>query len=472
MSYDAVLNTQRGLIVAPAGCGKTQLIIDTLNIAQTKPYLVLTHTTAGVAALKQRLKRLGVPPKNYVVTTLDGWALRLAKFFPTLCPITTTIEQPKFFYPELRKAVGELLRSGNINDIIHSSYSKLLVDEYQDCDLNQHSIIKLLSDILPTVIFGDPMQCIFNFRGIVMPVWTQDVEAYFPTILTLNTPWRWNNAGAPSLGLWILECRKALANREKIDLSSCPKFVNFQNITGVATSDTQIQQNAHYNLMQKYPNESALILGDSARPASRHAYAQHVNGLDVVEPVDLNDVTRAANDFDKMQGLVLVQSILATAASMMTNVDTASTLKRISTIQAGRNRTPPTLVEHTLCLLIQNKSSRGILDAFLQLEAKPGSRIYRQAAFNALKDAIEMSSSSLEMSIFDAATKVRELRRHAGDKRISKRAIGSTLLLKGLECDHVIILDADAMNAQHLYVALSRGAKSITVFARKKLVGN
>lgn len=169
MNTDAVLGSRLGLIVAPAGCGKTHLIADTLNISQPKPYLVLTHTTAGVAALKQRLKRQAVPPKNYVVTTLDGWALRLAKFFPTLCPISATPEQPKLFYPELRRAVIALLNSGQISDIIFASYSRLLVDEYQDCDLSQHLMVEALSNMLPTVVFGDPMQCIFNFRGVVMP---------------------------------------------------------------------------------------------------------------------------------------------------------------------------------------------------------------------------------------------------------------------------------------------------------------
>ncbi|TCN84229.1 hypothetical protein EDC91_1121 [Shewanella fodinae] len=124
MSVEAVLTSTRGLIIAPAGCGKTHLIAETLAVAQSKPYLVLTHTTAGVAALKQRLRRLSIPPQNYVVTTLDGWALRLTKFFPTLCPITSVPEQGKIFYPELRRVVFTLLKSGLVNDLIQASYSK------------------------------------------------------------------------------------------------------------------------------------------------------------------------------------------------------------------------------------------------------------------------------------------------------------------------------------------------------------
>ncbi|WP_337920104.1 hypothetical protein, partial [Vibrio cholerae] len=61
--------------------------------------------------------------------------------------------------------------------------------------LNQHNLIASLSNILPTVIFGDPMQCIFDFGG-PMPDWGSGVLKQFPLIGELNTPWRWNNAGA------------------------------------------------------------------------------------------------------------------------------------------------------------------------------------------------------------------------------------------------------------------------------------
>lgn len=97
MSVDAVLNASKGLIVAPAGCGKTHLITEALGFAQSKPYLVLTHTTAGVTALKKRLSRFAIPPRNYVVTTIDGWALKIAGCFPGLCPLGVGPENPTVF---------------------------------------------------------------------------------------------------------------------------------------------------------------------------------------------------------------------------------------------------------------------------------------------------------------------------------------------------------------------------------------
>lgn len=470
MTVYKVLDAYRGLVIAPAGCGKTHLISETLRVSQSKPYLVLTHTTAGVASLKQKLRRLSVPATNYVVTTIDGWALRLANFFPALCPIVSSPGNGKAYYPELRQKAVNLLNSGQISDIIRASYSRLLVDEYQDCDLNQHQLVQALSLTLPTVVFGDPMQCIFNFGG-PMPDWAKEVEAYFPTIQELNTPWRWNNAGTPALGEWILHCRQLLSQGHKIDLTSCPAHVFSHQLTGNSRTDLQSQQGIHYALLQSHPSESLLILGDSTSPKLRHEFAKLTPNIDVVEPVEFRDIIASAAELDIASGMNLVEVVLKTAANMMTNVEAPQTLQRLNSIIAGRNRTPPTPVEHYLSCLAQDPTRANMLNIFQHLELKEGVRIYRKSAFHALKEAISISIHSPEQSISDAAAKVRERIRHTGDKRIPHRAIGSTLLLKGLECEHAIILNAGALNSKNLYVALSRGAKSINVFAQSNLVG-
>ena len=79
----SLLDLRQAAVVAPAGCGKTHLIAESLRAYDgSVPVLVLTHTNAGVAALRQRLARLAVPARLYRVTTLDGWAMRLGRAFP------------------------------------------------------------------------------------------------------------------------------------------------------------------------------------------------------------------------------------------------------------------------------------------------------------------------------------------------------------------------------------------------------
>ncbi|NOH53642.1 AAA family ATPase [Vibrio coralliilyticus] len=468
MNVEAVLETNRGSIVAPAGCGKTHLITKALSVKSIKPILVLTHTTAGVSALKKRLCRLSVPTSHYVITTIDGWALRIANNFPTLCPVHSSPETAQVFYPEIRQSVLRLLNTGSISDILQASYSRLLVDEYQDCDVNQHNLICSLSEVLPTIIFGDPMQCIFNFRGTTIPNWNSDVLQHFPIIDELETPWRWNNAGSPILGEWILAARDNLMKGMRVDLRTCPEHVALHPLTDVAQTDLVNQRNEQHAILNRYPTDSLLIIGSSINERSRHSYAQGSSRIEVVEPVQLASVTSAASQFDNNTGKALATTIMQVASTMITNVELAKTSKRVESILNGRSRKPATNSEQALCNVAIDSSRSNILEALRQLELKPGANVYRKGAYNSLKDSISLAIASPTSSIFDSACATRERLRQHGDRRIPSRAIGSTLLLKGLEADHCMILDAQArgMNANHLYVALSRGAKTITIFSR------
>lgn len=468
MTVEAVLGARRGMIVAPAGCGKTHLIANVLRVKPVNRYLVLTHTTAGVTALKKRLTSLAVPGSHYVVTTLDGWAVRVATSFPGLCPTDVPPESGSPYYNSLRQHILTLLRAGNITDIIQASYSRLLVDEYQDCNTVQHELVDALAEILPTVTFGDPLQCIFSFSG-PMPDWVNEVMIRFPPLGTLRTPWRWNNARTPALGEWLLACRSALHSGQAIRLDSCPAHVTFRQLTGVPANDLQMQQQEFYRLVRQDEGGSVLILGNSRRPDTRHKFALRLNGLDVLEPVELGDVIRIARSLDNVEDANLVSMLLTSAGELITNVEATSTLSRMSSIQAGRNRTPPSPVEAALMNLSGAPTRTALLAALCAIEEKPGVKVYRRGAFRALKDTLSLSVSAPGRSLADCAASIREQRRYRGDQRIPLRAIGSTLLLKGLECDHAIILDADSMSANDLYVALSRGAKSVTVFSRSAL---
>lgn len=81
-SIDDVINAQCGHIIAPAGCGKTELIVNSIVVSAERPVLVLTHTTAGVAALRHRFKKAGIASENYRLNTIAGWALTLVSMFP------------------------------------------------------------------------------------------------------------------------------------------------------------------------------------------------------------------------------------------------------------------------------------------------------------------------------------------------------------------------------------------------------
>ena len=70
-----------GYVVAPAGFGKTHLIAASLCHAE-KRQLVLTHTYAGVNALRRKMRQIGVPNGAFRIDTIASWALRLSLSYP------------------------------------------------------------------------------------------------------------------------------------------------------------------------------------------------------------------------------------------------------------------------------------------------------------------------------------------------------------------------------------------------------
>jgi hypothetical protein len=69
-----------GIIVAAAGCGKTEQIANATQLSGGRR-LILTHTHAGVDVLRQRLKKLNVPRTKFRLDRIAGWCLRYAASF-------------------------------------------------------------------------------------------------------------------------------------------------------------------------------------------------------------------------------------------------------------------------------------------------------------------------------------------------------------------------------------------------------
>lgn len=451
MTPGVILNSKKGLVVAPAGCGKTQLIVDILKTPTEKPYLVLTHTTAGVAALRQRLMKARISKSNYHITTIAGWALDVASKFPIRSNFK--IDILSLSYPELHNSISTLCKEGHINDVISASYSRLFVDEYQDCSISQHSLICAMSTCLPTVVFGDPLQAIFDFdKKDPLPDWESDIVRFFPKICHLDIPWRWLNSGNKDLGNWLLRIRSAISKRQSINLKNADIGINWKPLSGNQQNDFQLQIDTCNHLRKNMlPTESLLIVGNSKAAEERYKFAIKINGIGVVEPVRFKDIIYLARKIDS-KNTDTHDCVLITASTMMTNVESFKLPDKAN--------------------LVADSMQQMAIKLLTKLEQKSECRIFRQVAFSVLKDALLHSINNPGKSVTDSISIIIQKRQHKGDKKIPNHAIGSTLLLKGLEADHVMILDAspEQMNPNHLYVALSRGAKSITIFSLNAIV--
>lgn len=455
-----LLAIDRGLIIAPAGCGKTHLITEALQRNEhEKPILVLTHTNAGVAALRQRLIGLSVSKSTYRLATIDGWAMRLVSMFPNRSDYSAGPNPKKPNYKRIRQAGWSLLKTGHITDIIKANYSRLLVDEYQDCSYHQHGITYHAARILPTCVLGDPMQAIFGFGDDGLAEWDNHVCKHFPQVGELNTPWRWCNAHNEKLGIWLLGVRKQLLSGQPIDISTAPDSVRWVRLQGDADDHKRLVNAARCRHRTK--GETTLVIGDSRSASSRYKIAKNVPGIITVEPVDLKDLTSFASTLELGDGHS-VKETLEFASSVITNVGVQSMTTRLKTLAAGREQNPASDIELAAIELGENPTLPNVAKLLSECSRQTGCRTFRPAVLRACLRSITMSEASPDISFEEAAIHVREENRAIG-RQLPQSAIGSTLLLKGLEADHVVVLNANELDAKNLYVAMTRGAKSVTL---------
>ena len=463
-----VLRVARGLVVAPAGCGKTQLIADALiRHDDPKPILVLTHTNAGVAALRSRLDRAGVKPSAYRLSTIDGWAIRLITTFPQRSghdPSILTGQRPN--YRAIREAAFGLLKSKHVNDVVAASYSRMLVDEYQDCSICQHGIVYYASLILPVCVMGDRMQAIFGFGDDPLADWDKHVCGHFALAGTLDRPWRWINAGAEQLGAWLLDARRKLLAGAAIDLRTLPDHVVWVSLDGSPSDDARHRKACQATVPGGHGG--VLIIDDSLKPDSHRRFARLTPGAATVEAVDLRDLVSFAANFD-LKAPDALGKIASFAEGLMTNTSAAELVRRTATIMRGADRRAASDVELAAIAFLEGRTYQQVVDLLVEMNMAPGTHVYRLTVLRACLRALEICQGPDAKTFGETAIHIREQNRVLG-RSLPHRAVGSTLLLKGLEADVVVILKADDLDARNLYVAMTRGSKRVVVCSKSPVL--
>lgn len=450
----------RGLVLAPAGCGKTQLITDALARHDgPKPILVLTHTNAGVAALRGRLERAGVKPSAYRAATLDGFAIRLISTFPQRAghdPRIVTAARPN--YEAIRDTASRLVAAGHLNDILAASFDHLFVDEYQDCSIRQHALVTWLAQSLSTAIVGDPFQAIFGFNAAdPLADWQTDVLSFFPKAGELGIPWRWNNAGAHDLGQWLLSIRPDLAAGKPIDLRNAPGSVQWIQLDG--RQDDALRRAAAD--VDAPGDTKVLIIGDSTDPRGQRRFARQVEGAVTVEAVDLRDLTDFGSALDVARPEAL-SAVAGFAESLMSAFSANDLVRSVAAARAGNLGRPLSGIEQAAVRFEASRSLADVADILSAINRAGGVRCYRPAVLAAAQRALQLAASPDGPSFREATVTIREYSRLIG-RPLAKRSVGSTLLLKGLEADISVILNAGALNARNLYVAMTRGSRRVLV---------
>lgn len=452
----------RCAMVAPAGCGKTEIIAKAVALhGGGRRSLVLTHTHAGVDALRSRLRRFGASAGSHHVHTIAGWALRLAVNFPATSGVRDETPATDEQWSAVYMGAARLLALRPLAEVIRSSYEGVYVDEYQDCSVEQHSVVRVLADLLPCRLVGDPLQGIYAFRGTPVS-WTEHVAPTFTATAGPVAPRRWERTN-PALGAWLQHVRVDIEVGRPFDLRDGPvKWVpgglgaQAREITACRAAVVDGENAA---VILRWPNEA-------------HALSQRLGGqYSCIEPVESNDLFRYAVEIDAAEGPHRAAKVLEFAKSSLTKI--ATPMASISAaFEKGRE---PTRAKKwapqrdALVAVARTKTPESVLEALEQLQRLPGAHPYRRELLGEMRKALRAVAAGEHPALEAAARSIRQRTRVLG-RTFPRMAVGTTLLVKGLEFDHAVVLRADRFDAKNLYVALTRACRSLTVSSESPIL--
>lgn len=471
MDIEAFLSADKSMVIAPAGYGKTHTIAEAIAAySGAKKVLVLTHTHAGIASLKKKFEEKKLPSSKYHLDTICSYALALTKSYHiNKEEIPDESDMAILFAFAIEHAI-KILKAKPIRRLLNAQYEHLIVDEYQDCSEIQHAMILELANTLKTHLLGDPLQGIFGFRAERVVDFNDPSFAPFSQdCQTLETPWRWNNAGNSALGQDLAGIRSKLMAGEDVDLRAYRSIVTIVGSEkDYAIPQTPVRTQIFWEL-----NRNAIIIHPlSASLEPRKAVVKKFQMLQMLEPIDGKDYYTWCDAYDRLTGQALVKAV----ADMMRKVSSkqpintwinanGALVKKQKADEQGIRNTLQEIVEP-----LYERKSYGLIAKLIGAIAKlPNVTVYRKEFVRNVHRVL-IEASKLGLTATEALARNRNIVRRSG-RSLTKKSIGSTLLTKGLEFDNVVVLNAHQFDSpKHLYVALTRCCKRLVVITNNPVL--
>jgi DNA helicase-2/ATP-dependent DNA helicase PcrA len=388
------------------------------------------------------------------VDTIAGFALRYAASFPGRSGIVITEPRTPEEWAAVYEAAQRVFEGRVGRGVLRESFSGLFVDEYQDCTKDQHALVIAMADVVPARLVLDPMQGIFGFAGDLVTV-DQDLAPEFEALPELTTPWRWHN-GNRELGDWLVDVRRDLERGVPIDLAAAPidhGAPTPQNQT--ATCRTVAGRDGSVVAIGQWPQDCQSI-------------GRRLRGVfTCMEPIECPDLLSWAGRIEAATGPARAAELIRFASTCKTKVGTDLSSAR-DRLAAGTMASSAGSEEKRAAIAALNHVAasgelNGVLRAMNAIDRLPG-YMYRRELWREMGRTIRAFGTDRHPTLPGAAWHVRDGGRQEG-RRVERRTVSRTLLVKGLEFDHAILLDADRHDRMHLYVGLTRASSTLTVLS-------
>jgi len=451
------------VLIAPAGFGKTHTIKECLKHTEGRQ-LILTHTQAGVASIKDKLQKENVSKEKYELRTITSFTGEYVFSFYHLNNVPD--EADDNYYEFIIDNAIRLFSSKLVQEILKFSYSGIFVDEYQDCTEKQHKLILILANIIPTHILGDPLQGIFNFnkKDKLVDLNNASQMGRFKNISKLKMPYRWINSGKRDLGEDILKIRNKLESNLEID---------FLEYSSIEFKKGTYFDNYKYIFNVLESNKNVLVVDPASRKmGTRKMFVvafKHIVSL--IEAFDGRDFYRFAKLLDNENNLEFKDILYEIIVTLFSKLDNwyNKTTKEFKKKTNPQEEEQLVKIKQIINKIEENCSLIDIKNLILEIKNLEGVNCARRDLLNSLIKSIE-EANNLDITVLEAMRRNRNSMRIVGRKMYGK-FIGTTLLTKGLEFDVVIILDVNKFNdCKNLYVALSRCTTRLIVLGESSKI--
>jgi hypothetical protein len=464
----ALLAALPAAVELPAGGGKTHLLVGTVAEISSNGgrCLVLTHTNAGIHAIRGRLDQLGVSAEHAQVLTITSFAFDLARHYSQLGEITVSKTPNWEDSSEYIAAAQRVADAVNIRRMLSASFTHLLVDEYQDCSRAHHALVCALASAIPkTVVFGDPLQAIFGFRDPLVD-W-DEVLARFPNHPVERQGWRWRGHNE-ALGDWLIAIRSLLVPGGSLDfVDGAPSGVAFEMST---PAGLELLRHAG----SKPAGESVVIIAPSDRNSCRAVAGKLSGWYSLMEDINGAFMQKSLQELESLpawQYALWLCSLAKDCFSGFAGLN-AGVKARLAVCKPVSTLKRPELVQ-TLAALDHALASLtlvGLQEAMEAIRLSKEGRLHAHEAWYDMEAAIRATSPDDAALPSLQLASIRDRTRRRG-RHPRTRVVSRTVLIKGLEYDHVIISNLDRITDHcNLYVALTRARKSVTIIGTSRVV--
>ena len=447
-------------IIAPAGHGKTEMITDMVDGLPGKK-LVLTHTNAGVEALQQRMRRKNISKEKYYLSTISSFCMKWCDAYPNTAGVDFTVKiTDNNFYPMVHTGAVKIFQNEWARKVIDSTYSCIIVDEYQDCVLAQHQVFIELNKTLPVYVLGDPLQAIFGFKEKLVS-WK---DICFDVTPVETYPWRWEMTN-PALGQYLNEVRSQLLpglNGKRVKLSTNPSQEAVHRIGTSALYDGSIF---------KIANQYETVLYIAKWESDSIAFSKGTGGLfQHDETQNLKILYEASRSLDVDDGYVRATTIFdfigECASGVATELKSYEEHIKNEDFDFRRIKKYPEFGKR-MESLYKCHGHNDMLAVLEWIKNEPDFRIHRRELFTEMQRSIRRARD-LNIPITQAAQEIRMIPGNQSKYASFKKLASRTLLSKGLEFDCVIIdlskvgeNTSSRFSATEMYVAMTRAMRAI-----------